>query len=302
MNLRIGTSEIGGTFYTQALALKNILKNVRSLPPVAIIESTAGASIENALRLEAGELDLAFISAPWVSAAKKGVAPFATSLDLKTVAPMNLGPNFFVARADSDLHMVRDLRGRRLAIGLPTSGMTPHAEAVLQALGIGDNDITKVHVGFAEGARRLISGEVDAQYQRPIPNEVMTDLCRKTPVRVLRFDPHEIDAALQAMPCDQPVTMKAGALPGLDEDISQLGVLNLLVAHRRAEDEIVRLVVEAILGKAATLAETLPLFADLPELLATTALQRCASLEFDGVTLHPGAARAYAAAGYINRP
>lgn len=97
MNLRIGTSEIGGTFYTQALALKEILKNTPDLPPIAIIESTAGASIENALRLEAGDLDLAFISAPWVSAAKKGVSPFTASLDLKTVAPMNLGPNFFVA-------------------------------------------------------------------------------------------------------------------------------------------------------------------------------------------------------------
>lgn len=299
MSLRIGASEIGGTFYAQALALKEILKDQNDLPDVEIVASTAGASIENALRLEAGDIDLAFISAPWVAAATRGRAPFSAALDLKTVAPMNLGPNFFVVRAESDLQMVRDLRGRRLAIGLPTSGMTPHAEAVLEAIGIGPDDLTKVHVGFSEGARMLVSGEVEAQYQRPIPNDVMSDLCRRIPVRVLRFDAHELEAALRAVPCDQLVTMRAGEVPGLEENLPQLGVLNLLVAHRRCDKDIVHKVVDSIVMNAASLAKLLPLFGDLPALLAATKTQDCAALQFDGVTLHAGALRAFTEAGYI---
>src|SRR5437016_4738285 len=167
MPIRIGTSERGGTFHTQAMALASVLGRVPSLPPVEVVESLVGASIENANRLDAGALDVGFVSAPWVAAAKKGEAPFTRSIDLKTMVPMNLGPNFFVVRADSQLHNVGDLRGKRLAVGLKTGGMTPHAEAVLAAVGLVPNDPERVYAGFAEGAKMLVAGQIDAQYQCP---------------------------------------------------------------------------------------------------------------------------------------
>ena len=299
MTIRIGASEIGGTFYTQALALRKVFSRLPALPPVEIVESQVGASIENSIRLDVGALDFAFISAPWVAAAKNGTAPFLRSIDLKTVAPMNVGPNFFVVRANSTLHNVSDLRGKKLAIGLKTGGMTPHADAVLKALGLGPNDLERIHVDFADGARMLISGEVDAQYQRPIPNQVMTELSEQILVRVLRYEPRQIEAALKAVPYDRPTLMKKGAVPGLDEDIPQLGVLNLLVSHARVHEETVRLVVQAVVANAVELGALVPLFAGLRELLDTTRLERCALLEFDNVTLHPGAASAYANLGYI---
>ena len=41
------------------------------------------------------------------------------------------------------------------------------------ALGIGADDVTRIFVDFAEGAEMLASGQVDAQFQCPIPNQVM---------------------------------------------------------------------------------------------------------------------------------
>lgn len=298
MTIRIGASEAGGTFYTQALALKEVFDRVPELSPVEVVESRVGASIENALRLDAGALDFAFISAPWVAAAKTATAPFSRSIDLQTVAPMNLGPNFFVVRADSALYNVSDLRGKRLAIGLQTGGMTPHANAVLKAIGLRPDDLERVYVDFAEGARMLIAGDVDAQYQRPIPNQVMTELSERVPVRVLRYSPEQIEAALKAIPCDRLTIMRKDTIRGLDEDIPQLGVMNLLVTHARADVETVHLLVQAIIGNASELGARLPLFAGLCDLLETTRKERCASLQFDDVLLHPGAARAYAAAGF----
>ncbi len=299
MTIRIGASEVGGTFYTQALALKDVFRRARALPSADVVESQVGASIENAIRLDTGELDFAFVSAPWVAAASKGVAPFSRAIDLKTVAPMNLGPNFFVVRADSNLHNVGDLRGKKLAIGLKTGGMMPHANAVLKAIGLGLNDVHRVYVDFAEGAQMLMSGEVDAQYQRPIPNRVMTELSEQIQVRVLRYGPKQIEAALEAIPYDRATLMRKGAVRGLDEDILQLGVLNLLVAHARADEGTVRLVAQTVIENTIELGVLVPLFAGLRELMDMTRKERCASLEFDGVTLHPGAVRAYADAGFI---
>ena len=76
MPIRIGTGERGGTFYTQGLALKAALERIPHAPDIEVLESSAGVSIENANRLEAGEIDFGFISAPWVVAAKQGTAPF----------------------------------------------------------------------------------------------------------------------------------------------------------------------------------------------------------------------------------
>ena len=299
MAIRIGTSEPRGSFYTQAQALKIVFDRIPSLSPVQVVESNVGASIENAYRLEAGDLELGFISAPWVAAAKKGVPPFSHSIDLKTVAPMNVGPNFFVARADSNLHTVGDLRGKRVAVGLKTSGMTPHAEAVFAAIGLGTDDVERVYVNFVEGARLLAAGEIDAQYQCPVPNQIMTELSERIAVRVLAFEPAQFEAGLKAIPQDRPTIMRKGAVRGLDRDMPQLGVFNLLMAHASADEAMIQTVTQAIVDHAGELATLLPLFGGLPDLLQTMRAERCAGLQFEGVTLHPGAARVFSAAGYL---
>jgi len=299
MPIRIGTGEHGGTFYTQGLALKSVLERAPRMPAIEIVESPLGVSIENAIRLDAGEVDFAFIAAPWLAAARKGQPPFDRPIDLRAAAPMNLGPNFFVARADSGLRKVSDLRGRKVAVGLQNGGMAPHAEAVFAALGIGDGDLERVYVDFAGGADMLAAGEVDAQFQCPIPNRVMTELSERVRLRVLSYDPAELDAALKSIPHDRRITMRKGSFRGVDEDVPQLGVLNLLVTHARADADMVRNVVRAIVSAGAELGRLDPLFTGLGELLATLKSRNRAALEFDcnGVELHVGAVRAFTETG-----
>jgi uncharacterized protein len=293
MPIRIGTGEFGGTFYTQGLALKRVLERAPRIPPVEVVESPLGVSIENAIRLDEGEVDFAFIAAPWVAAARKGQPPFTRPIDLRAAVPMNLGPNFFIARADSELRKVSDLRGKKVAVGLQNGGMAPHAEAVFAALGIGAGDLVRVYVDFAGGADMLAAGEVDAQFQCPIPNRVMTELSERVCLRVLVYEPAHLDAALKSIPHDRRITMRKGAFRGVDEDVPQLGVLNLLVTHARADANMVHNVVRAIVSAGSELGQLDPLFEGLGELLEMLKVRNRALLEFDGVQLHVGAVRAY---------
>jgi uncharacterized protein len=297
MPIRIGTGEHGGTFYTQGLALKSVLERAPRIPAVEIVESPLGMSIENAIRLDGGEIDFAFISAPWVAAARKGQPPFTRPIELRVAAPMNLGPNFFIARADSGLRKVSDLRGKRVAVGAQNGGMAPHAEAVFLALGIVAGDLERVYVDFAAGADMLAAGEVDAQFQCPIPNRVMNELSERVHLRVLTYDPAHLDAALKSMPHDRCITMRKGSFRGVDEDVLQLGVLNLLVTHARTDADTVQNVVRAIVSARSELVRLDPLFAGLGELLEMLKGRNRASLEFDGVELHAGALRAYTEPG-----
>jgi TRAP transporter TAXI family solute receptor len=294
MPIRIGTGEHGGTFYRQGLALKSVLERGPRTPAVEVIESPLGMSIENAIRLDAGEVDFAFISAPWVAAARKGQPPFTRAIDLRAAAPMNLGPNFFIARADSGLRKVSDLRGKKVAVGLPNGGMAPHAEAVFTALGIGAGDLERVYVDFASGAEMLAAGEVDAQFQCPIPNRVITELSERVFLRVLTYDPGQLDAALKSIPHDRRITLRKGSFRGVDEDVPQLGVLNLLATHARADVDLVHNVVRAIASGQGELGKLDPLFVGLGELLEMLKGRNLAAPEFDGVEFHAGAIRAYA--------
>jgi TRAP-type uncharacterized transport system substrate-binding protein len=104
--VRIGTAERDSTFLSQGLALKTALDRVPALAPVEV-SASAHASVENANRLAADDIDFGFMASNWIGRAKNGEAPFKKKIGLRMVAPMNAGPLFFIARADSDLTISR---------------------------------------------------------------------------------------------------------------------------------------------------------------------------------------------------
>jgi TRAP-type uncharacterized transport system substrate-binding protein len=93
--------------------------------------------------------------------------------------------------------------------------------------------------------------------------------------------------------------MRKGALRGLDQDVPQLGVLNLLVTHARIDATTVEHVVGAIIQAATELGRLDPLFAGLAELIETFRSQSRATPELGGVELHAGAIRAYLETGSL---
>jgi TRAP transporter TAXI family solute receptor len=298
MTIRIGTSERDGTFHSQGRALKVILDQQAQLAPVEVLESKS-ASVDNAKLLQAGEIEFGFMAANWIGRARNGAAPFAAPIDLRMAAPMNAGPLFFIARAGAPLRTVRDLGGRRVAVGLRTSGMVQHVHAIFSALGLSFADFTPVHLDFAAGADALAAGEVDAQLQCPIPNQVMTDLAARVDLQVLAFGPGEIESVVRAVPDYRATVMRQGAIRGLKTDVAQIAVVNVLVAHARVPEAVVCDVVGAVIKLAAELGRLNPLFVGLPDLFEPLRHEGRTALEFGGVALHPGALRAYHEAGLV---
>jgi uncharacterized protein len=292
MTIRIGTSEHGGTFHSQGHALKAVLERTPALGPVEILQSNS-ASTENAHRLHAGEIEFGFMASNWIGRARTGEPPFSQPLGLAMAAPMNAGPLFFIVPAQSPVQTVSELRGRRIAVGPKTSGMVQHAHCIFGALGMSFADISPVYLDFAAGAKALRAGEIDAQFQCPIPNAVMTDLDRRMALRVLSYQGRELDTVMAAVPFYHRTVMRRGALRALDADLPQLAVVNVLVTHPRVPDAVAREVVAAILANGAELGRLNPLFQGLDELFQPLREQGAAALEFGGVALHPGALRAY---------
>jgi TRAP transporter TAXI family solute receptor len=296
MTIRIGTSERDGTFHSQGRALAAILARQPQLGSIEVLESQS-ASVDNANRLHAGEIEFGFMASNWIGRAKQGEVPFAAPVDLRMAAPMNAGPLFFVARAGASIRTVSDLRGQRVAVGLRTSGMVQHVHAIFGALGMTFADFTPAYLDFAAGADALAAGEVDAQFQCPIPNQVMTDLAARMDVAVLPYAPGQIETVMQAVPYYRSTVMRKHAIRGLAQDVTQLAVVNVLATHARVPEPLVRDVLSALIAAADELPRINPLFAGLADLFEPLRLQGPAALEFGGVPLHPGALRACREAG-----
>ena len=298
MTIRIGTSERGGTFNSQGHALKTIFDRHPALRPVEVLESRS-ASIENANKLHAGEIEFGFMASNWVGRAKNGEPPFERPIEIRMVAPMNAGPLFFITRAATPIRTVGELRGKRVAVGMEMSGMVQHAHAIFGVLGISFSDFTPVYLDFAAGAAALAAGEVDAQFQCPIPNAVMTDLASRVELRVLPYASGELEALVKAISYYRPTIMRRGALRGLNADVPQAAVVNVLATHARIPERMACEAVALIVSNADELGRLNPLFSGLADLFRPLQSRGAAAIEFGGVKLHQGALDAYRAAGLL---
>ena len=296
--MRIGTAEPNSTFSSQALAIAKAAAAAGITDPVEIVEAHS-ASIENAESLRDRKIDFGFMAANWIGRAVAGTPPFTSPVDLRMVAPMNVGPMYFIAAKSSPLRHVEDLRGKRVSVGPEMSGTCQHAHCILQALGMSFADITPLYLDYATGAEALRKGEIDAQLQCPIPNRVMTKLESEFDIRVLDYKPGGLEQALKLFPIYGSVTMRKGQLRGLDKDSPQLGVRNVLVTHAQQDTALVAQLVRVLVERADELATLNQLFLGLSDLFEPLRTQGQQALAFEGVALHQGAIDAYRQLGLL---
>ncbi|HWH75866.1 MAG TPA: TAXI family TRAP transporter solute-binding subunit [Candidatus Binatus sp.] len=298
MTVRIGTSELGGTFYTQGSAFAELFNRGRPASDQCAV-LTSDASIHNAEQLDRGELEFGFMASNWIGRAKNAAAPFTKNIAIRMVAPANAGPMCFVKLAKSPIQSVADFAGKRIAIGAKGSGMEQHIHTIFDVLGLSFDRFTPVHMSFVDGAEALVSGKIDVQFHPPIPNKVLTDLSERADIRVIPYGPGQIDKVLAQVPFYRPVKVEKNAFRGVVEDITQIGVINVLVTHERIAERVVYDMAKTVVDNFDRLSRMNPLFKGLQDLFEPLRTKGTAAFEFGGVQLHPGAIKAYQEAGYL---
>ncbi len=298
MQITIGTSEPGSTFYTEAEAIGTVAREQGTFDRVEVF-ATPTASVGNAERLESGAIEFGLLAANWIGRAARGEAPFARPLDIRMAAPANSGPMFFIALGGSGIETVDDLRGRRVSIGPAGSGMAQHVATMFEVLEIGFESFEPVHLNFLDGADALAAGEIDAQFQCPIPNNVMTGLAERADIRVLEYGAGQLEALLDRVGFYRPAQVRAGALRGHGRDSAQIGVLNVIATHASTPEETVRRLARLMATQHERLAALNPLFEGLGLLFDPLRSEGAAGFAIDGVPLHPGAVAAYRELGLI---
>lgn len=289
--LTIGTASVVGIYYPVGGATAQII-NRANIGVRATVEATGGSAF-NVRALAAGELDMALAQSDVVYQAFNGTGIFEGEQvpGLRTLMGLHAEPLHLVCAADAGVARIEDIRGKRINIGNPGSGIRFTTEQALAAVGIGLNEFTVESLTAAESVDFLRDGRIDCLfYTIGIGGAALQDISTSMDVTFVPLDNPEFEPLVEEFPYFAFTTVPAGTYRGQDEDITLFGVKALFVTTENLSEEIAYNIVKAILDNLEDFR------AIHPALRFLTAEDFTQGL---GAPLHPGAERAFSEAGLL---
>ncbi|MBM7855087.1 TRAP transporter TAXI family solute receptor [Desulfohalotomaculum tongense] len=218
-NLLMATGGTGGTYYPLGGAIADVWS--QKIEGVKVTVQSTGASVENIRLLSSGETDLAMAMNGVAQAAWKGEGDFKGSPVNNIAGAGVIYPEIMqvIAPKDSGIKTIADLKGKRVSIGPVGSGTASSAVKILQAYGIDpDKDIKKFQDTFADAARKIKDGNLDAAFAvLAVPAANIVDITTAVPVNIVDIEGEGLKKLLESEPAFSPFEIPAGTYEGEDE-------------------------------------------------------------------------------------
>jgi TRAP transporter TAXI family solute receptor len=230
--INVLTGGTSGVYYPLGVAIGKVVGN--AMPDAKTSVQATKASVENLNLLQAGRGEIAFTLGDSLSMAWAGdeEAGFKRKLDkLRTIGAIY--PNYIqiVARADSGIRTLADVKGKRVSVGAPKSGTELNARAILGAAGLGYGDLAKTeYLPFAESVELMKNRQLDATLQSAgLGVASIKDLAVGTSIVVVEVPPPVV--AKMGDPVYVSATIPGGTYPGQEAPVQTVAVVNYLVSH-----------------------------------------------------------------------
>lgn len=284
--VRFGAGQQGSQNYAVNAAIAQAVEERTDVS--ANLQSFGGPTAYLPL-LSSGELDFAAVVTPDAGDAVRGTGPFeGNKLDgLRLVTAMFPSPVGLMVRADSGIASIADLKGKRVAWGIPAqASLQPYVEGALANGGLTAADVTPVPVAsVANGVDALVDGSVDATLFALRSGKVVQADSATGGVRWLPFD----DSA-DAVAAMQKVAPEAYLVPvkpedkvvGAPEPIMTMAYDYVLLANKDVSDEAVTAVLMMLKTDGDAIAKDSKVIAPITE----EAFQR----DYPAFKRHPAAA------------
>ena len=245
------------------------------------VASTKG-SVDNLGRLRTGQANVGFSAA---DAAEDAAANNAGPHQLRALARMHDDYFQVVVRADLAVSKLADLKGLRVSIGSPSSGVRVIADRLLTAGNISpDTDLRVQHLDLEEAGAAMLAGNLDAFFwSGGLPTPQVTKLSESVKVKMLDLG-DVLPELRRKYPVYGSATLPASAynLPG--GPVTTLVVRNFLLVTDDMSDDAAEALVRG-------------LFQAQPQLEAANSAARSievrSAIETTPIELHPGALRYY---------
>ena len=237
--LNIGTGGTAGTYYPIGGAMAEILNsNIKGMNASA---QSTGATVANINMLKDGSVDLAIVQNDITYYAVNGTEMFKDKKveNIRGIASLYPETCQVVTLQSSNIKSIKDLKGKRVAVGAAGSGAEANARQILEAYGITYDDIDEQYLSFGEASSALKDGNVDAAFLTAgYPTAAVQDIASQNAVRILPIDADKADALIAKYPFYTKVVIPSGTYAGFNEDVPSIAVMAMLVATDKVDDNL----------------------------------------------------------------
>ncbi|NLK18334.1 MAG: TAXI family TRAP transporter solute-binding subunit [Synergistaceae bacterium] len=284
----IATGGTGGTYYPLGGSIADIVS--KNVPDLQVTSETGNASSANIKLISAGQVEMALAQNDIAYWARKGMPPFAEKHEnIRVVASLYPEHVHCIFMKGDDISDIEDLRGKRVSVGAPDSGVLGDVSAILRSARMEMGDLSADFLDFNSTTQNFKDGRLDAGFVvAGYPTSSITDLAATKNIDLLSFNDDFLDTLREEFPFFIKSTIPAGTYRGIDRDVSTPAVLAMLICDASLPDDVVYRFTKAFWENLADLRKAHP---QADHIHLETAL--------DGATIpvHPGAARYYAEVG-----
>ncbi|PHS78217.1 MAG: C4-dicarboxylate ABC transporter substrate-binding protein [Rhodospirillaceae bacterium] len=246
----IGTGGPNGVYFPTGVGLcKAVTKTMKNkLPCVA---KNSKGSVDNIERLRAGKINFGIVQNDTLFYALKGYGPFKGKgkfPKLRTALSMFTETFTILARKDSGIRTLDDLKGKRVNIGSLGSGQRASMELVMLMKGWTKATFSKVfEFTSSEISGAICDNKVDAiVYVIAHPNPSIkkaAQACETVLVQV--YDP-TIKKMIEKSPYLQAARIRGGTYPGSPQTTLTFGIKSTLVTTMDMDSKRVKSMIKAL--------------------------------------------------------
>ncbi|SHJ64586.1 hypothetical protein SAMN02745975_02547 [Geosporobacter subterraneus DSM 17957] len=289
--ITVATGPTSGLYYPIGGAFSNVIKNQLGYKSSA---QSTGASVENINLILDGKADLAITMADAIAQAYDAFGAFEGKEPKKNLrALMGLYPNYvqLVTTEKSGITKFEDLKGKRVGIGAPNSGVELNARMMYEAHGMTYNDSKVDYLNYGEAIDQMKNGMIDAAFVTSgIPNATIMELGTTNKIVIVPIEGEGAKNLIAKYPFFVEEIIPANTYD-TGKDINTVTVRNIMIVREELPEEVVYEITKGI-------------FENIEDIKAShnTANQHL-SLENSqigvSIPIHPGAEKYYREMGIL---
>ena len=293
--ISIGTGGVTGVYYPTGGAICRLVNKMRKETGIRCSAESTGGSIYNINTIRAGELEFGVAQSDWQYHAFNGTSKFEDKgkfEELRAVFSVHPEPVTIIARDDSGIANITDLKGKRVNIGNVGSGTRGTWEVIEEAMGWERSDLRLAsELKSAETGQAVCDNKIDAYFWLVgHPSALTQESLATCPTHLVNATGPAIDKLVADNAYYRTATIPAGMYNNA-EDVTTFGVGATFVTSATVSEKVVYTVVKAVFDNFDQFRKLHPAFANLNE----------KEMIRDSLSapLHAGAAKYYKERGWM---
>lgn len=295
--ITIGTAGVTGVYYPAGGAICRLVNRGRKEHGIRCGVESTGGSINNLEMIRKRDLALGVVQSDLLFHAYKGDEIFSdvgADKDLRMLFALHSEPFTVITRRDAKIKDFDDLKGKRVDLGAPGSGMRATMEELMNRKGWSNKTFSGVvDLKSNDQAEALCNGTIDAMvYAGGHPNGAVQQVTSACETKIVDVTGPVIDAMIAENPFYARAIIPANMYKGNAVDVRTFGVKAVLVTSKDIEDDVVYQMVKAVFDNLDNFKTLHPVFSTLDASHMVT--------EGRLAPMHPGAIKYFKEKGLID--